>query len=179
MSAPAVETSSNDGPGGFLVKNRAEEKPRREVIHAWPCYSTPLLAADLQEVVDANDNVVRGNLFHGSPVLYQVAGLPNTLRDSQCHGPQLELWASRGATMLRDIVTRIVDADTPDAPEDEDNFKVARTKHANKMTRRRQSYRDRNKLGLVPGFYRTGVRTKTFAALMSRLTDDQIMLVCV
>ncbi|KAE9971186.1 hypothetical protein EG328_005787, partial [Venturia inaequalis] len=169
MSAPAVNSSSHDGPGGFLVKSRAKTKPRREVIHAWPCYPTPPAAATLQQVVDANGNVVRGNLFHGSPVLYEVAGLPNTLRDSQCHGPQLELWILRGANMLRDVVTRIVDADTPNAQD-------TRTTHANKMTRRRQNYRDQNKLGLFPGFHTTGLKTRGFAALMSRLTNDQIML---
>ncbi|TLD23382.1 hypothetical protein E2P81_ATG08726 [Venturia nashicola] len=176
ISAPAAANSSfNDGPGGFLVKSRAETRPRRE-FHAWPCYPIPPVTTPLQQVVDANGNVVRDNLLHGSPVLYQVAGLPSTLRDAQCHAPQLELWVLRGANIRRDVVTRIVDTDTPTAPEDEEDLKNARAKHANKMTRRRQNYRHRNKLGLFPGYVNTGSSTKGFAALMSRLTDDQIML---
>lgn len=134
------------------MQSCAETKPRREVIHLWPCYLSPAATATLQQVVDVNGNVVLGNAFHGSPVLYQVAGLPNTLTDAQCHGPQLEIWAMRGAIISRDIVTRIIDSDTPDAPEDDKQLRKDRRKHVNKLVRRRQNYRGGNMLGLVPGF---------------------------
>lgn len=55
-----------------------ELRETSRVIHAWHATT-----ANLQQVVDGNGNIVLGNDFHGSPVLYQVAGLPNTLTELQ------------------------------------------------------------------------------------------------
>jgi len=149
------------------------DKPRREIIHLYPLSAGASSLKDLQNVVDNNGVAVKGNKLFGEPDLYQIAGLPDTITDAQCHGAQLEFWAFRGAQMRRDICPRVIDAPQPDTDNDTRITQV--TAYANKLSRRRQNYRERIEAGLMPSFETS---SKLFAEIFSEMTDDQLFLVC-
>lgn len=169
--AMAPFTSNFQGPGALIA---ADQKPRREVIHLWPCYPPQAVTSDLEKVVDETGAFVKGNKLWSEPDLFVVAGLPDQVTDAQCHGAQLELWVMRGATMRRDICPRVIDADLQEPGEDKEQRDKQNVRHANKFVRRRQAYRKKVQGGLMPQFE---VNTETFARTLNGMTDDQFFLV--